>query len=132
MNTFNCRVYYEDTDVAGIVYYANYLKFIERARTETLRQLGVSQSVLRGKYDLIFVVSKIYAEYIMPARLDDLLEISTVFHKIKRVSFELEQGIMVKKNMIFNARVKIGILNAEGRPKQLPSVFRHKIINLNK
>ena len=132
MNTFNCRVYYEDTDMAGIVYYANYLKFIERARTETLRQLGVSQSVLRDKYNLIFVVSKVCAEYIMPARLDDLLEISTVFHKTKRVSFELEQEILVKKNMVFHARVKIGILNAEGRPKQLPSVIRHKIFSLNK
>ena len=132
MNTFNCRVYYEDTDMAGIVYYANYLKFIERARTETLRQMDISQSFLIDKYDLIFVVSKICAEYMMPARLDDLLEISTVFQKIKRVSFELEQEIMVKKNMVFHARVKIGILNTEGRPKQLPSVVRHKILNLNK
>ena len=132
MNTFNCRVYYEATDMAGIVYYANYLKFIERARTETLRQLGVSQSVLMNKHDLIFAVSKIYAEYIRPARLDDLLEISTVFHKVKRVSFELEQEIMVKKDIVFRAKVKIGILNAEGMPKQLPSVIRHKIFNLNK
>ena len=129
MTTFNCRVYYEDTDLAGIVYYANYLKFIERARTESLRQLGISQSILKDQNGLIFVVRKIGAEYFKPARLDDLMEITTVFHKIKRVSFELEQEIKVRDCKIFQARIKIGILDTQGKPKQLPKSIRYKIGN---
>ena len=132
MNTFNCRVYYEDTDAAGIVYYANYLKFIERARTESLRNSGVSQSFIQKKYGLVFVVKKIIAEYCMPAKLDDLLKISTVSCKIGKVSFQVEQEIFVEEKMIFKAEVKLGAIDPQGRLKQIPVSIKDKIGHLGK
>ena len=68
-----CRVYYEDTDLAGIVYYANYLKFIERARTEWVRGLGVDQVALRAEHGIVFAVRRVEADYLRPARFDDEL-----------------------------------------------------------
>tara|TARA_B100000029_G_C17077558_1_gene779267 strand:+ start:210 stop:617 length:408 start_codon:yes stop_codon:yes gene_type:complete len=132
MNTFNCRVYYEDTDAGGIVYYANYLKFIERARTECLRNLGVSQSFVKKKHGLVFVVKKICAEYCVPAKLDDLLEIKTVPCKIARVSFEVEQEILVEEKMIFKAQVKLGMIDSQGKPKKIPDSIKDKIGYLGK
>ena len=74
---FACRVYYEDTDLAGIVYYANYLKFIERARSEWVRDLGVDQIDLRARQGLVFAVRRIEADYLSPARFDDVLQVET-------------------------------------------------------
>ncbi len=132
MNIFNCRVYYEDTDALGIVYYANYLKFIERARTESLRDLGIFQSLIKKKYDLVFVIRKISAEYCLPARLDDYMEIRTVFLNIRRVTCELNQEILVEGNTIFRAKVKLGILDSKGHPKQLPNCIKDKFKKLMK
>ena len=76
LNNFSYRVYYEDTDAGGVVYYANYLKFFERARTDFLRTLGISQSDLATKEGLVFVVRKCVIDYISPAKLDNILEVS--------------------------------------------------------
>jgi len=130
MHTFNCRVYYEDTDAAGIVYYANYLKFIERARTETLRKFGISQSVVKEKYGIIFVVKTIFADYCKPAKLDDFMEIRTVFLRFGTVSLELKQEIFVKENIIFKAQIKLGVLDSNGNPKRLPMSIKEKLIDL--
>ena len=129
---FDCRVYYEDTDAAGIVYYANYLKFIERARTECLRNLGISQSIIKEKFDLIFVVKKIYADYFKPAKLDDCLEIRTTFLKIGRVSLQLDQEVRVGAEIMFRAQVKLGVLNSIRNPSQLPTRIMDKIRQLGK
>lgn len=74
---FDLRVYYEDTDAAGIVYYANYLKFIERARTEALLSLGLSQAVLREEHGVVFAVREAHSEYLAPARLEDRLSVAS-------------------------------------------------------
>ena len=74
---FYLRVYYEDTDAAGIVYYANYLKFIERARTEALLSLGLSQAVLRDEHGVVFAVREAHSEYLAPARLEDRLSVAS-------------------------------------------------------
>jgi len=79
---FEIRVYYEDTDLAGIVYYANYLKFIERARTEFVRELGVDQKRLHGERNTVFAVRRIEAEYLAPARFDDVLRVETSPHAV--------------------------------------------------
>ena len=132
MSNHFLRVFYEDTDTAGIVYYANYFKFIERARTESLRNIGLIQTEIKDKYKIIFVVRKIIAEFIRPAKLDDLLEISTNFLKIGIVSIELDQKIFLNGAIIFKANVKLGILNTKGKPKKLPIDLREKLQDLSK
>src|SRR5581483_12088671 len=90
---FPVRVYYEDTDAAGLVYYANYLKFAERARTEMLRRLGVEQERLRAETGLVFVVRRCAADYLLPARLDDDLVIVTRLKALRGASLDLDQDV---------------------------------------
>ena len=132
MSNHFLRVFYEDTDTAGIVYYANYFKFIERARSESLRNIGLIQTEIKDKYKIIFVVRKIIAEFIRPAKLDNLLEISTNFLKIGIVSIELDQKIFLNNTIIFKANVKLGILNTKGKHKKLPIDLREKLQDLSK
>ena len=126
------KVYYEDTDAGGIVYYANYLKYIERARTETLGTVGLFQNKIKDQLNLIFVVRSIFAEYMKPAKLDDILEVTTNFIKLGMVSIVVEQEIFLKKTKIFGAKVKLGIIDLNGKPKKLPSTLRLKLDNLSK
>ena len=130
MNNYFFRVYYEDTDAGGIVYYANYLKFIERARTESLRNVGLIQSEILDQFNLIFVVRNICAEFIKPAKLDDLLEVKTNFKRLGMVSIELAHEIFLSENKIFKAEVKLGIVDITGKPKKLPVELKEKIENL--
>jgi acyl-CoA thioester hydrolase len=88
-STFQCRVYYEDTDLAGIVYYANYLKFIERARSEWVRNLGLDQNVLRKDHGIVFAVRKVEADYLKSAKFDELLLISTELQKKNKGTIKL-------------------------------------------
>lgn len=90
-HTWSIRVYWEDTDAGGIVYYANYLKFFERARTEWLRSLGLEQQALRQQTGGMFVVSAAEIRYLQPARLDDRLEIRTWVQELRRASLTLQQ-----------------------------------------
>ena len=130
MGNYFIRVYYEDTDAGGIVYYANYLKFIERARTESLRDIGLIQTDILDQFKLIFVVRNIFAEYIKPAKLDDLLQVKTNFKRFGMVSIGLEQEIFLSDYKIFRAEVKLGIVDITGRPKKLPLKLKEKIKNL--
>jgi len=130
MNSYFFRVYYEDTDAGGIVYYANYFKFIERARTEYLREIGLIQSEIADQYKLIFVVRNIFAEFIKPAKLDDLLEVKTNFIKFGMVSIKVVQEIFLNENKLFEAEVKLGIVDIKGKPKKLPIQLKEKLENL--
>ena len=132
MNNYFIRVYYEDTDAGGIVYYANYLKFIERARTEALRDVGLIQNEIVDQFKLIFVVRNIFAEFIKPAKLDDLLEVKTNFKRFGMVSIGLLQEIFLKNNKLFSAEVKLGIVDIMGKPKKLPLELKEKMKNLSK
>ncbi len=89
--TWEVRVYYEDTDAGGIVYYANYLKFFERARTEWLRAVGVGQQVLLAEHDAMFVVKNVSADYHAPAKLDDVLNLTLTIEKLGRASIVFRQ-----------------------------------------
>ena len=129
---FNFKVYYEDTDSGGVVYYANYLKYIERARTETLGTVGLFQNKIKDQLNIIFVVRSIFAEYMKPAKLDDILEVTTNFIKLGMVSIVVEQEIFLKKTKIFGAKVKLGIIDLNGKPKKLPSTLRLKLEKLSK
>tara|TARA_Y100001933_G_C18658453_1_gene421709 strand:+ start:185 stop:598 length:414 start_codon:yes stop_codon:yes gene_type:complete len=132
MEYYFCKVYHEDTDAGGIVYYANYLKYIERARTESLGTIGLFQNKIKDQLNLIFVVKSIFAEYLKPARLDDILEVTTNFIKLGVVSIVVEQEIFLNKTKIFGATVKLGIIDLNGKPKKMPSALRLKLENLLK
>ena len=120
--TFNfiTKVYYEDTDAGGIVYYANYLKFIERARTNMILELGFSLKSLSEKYDCHFVVKNIVCNYIQSAKLEDELSIQTKFIEIKKASFKLEQIIYSEGRAIFESKVLMVNINSKGKPLKIP------------
>lgn len=120
-NTLQLRVYYEDTDAGGIVYYANYLKFFERARTEWLRQLGVEQAFFLEQ-NLAFVVRRVSMENLASAKLDDLLLVSSKISTLKRASLVFEQQIKnQQQQLICTANVLIASVNLQlGKPCAIP------------
>ena len=127
-STFQCRVYYEDTDLAGIVYYANYLKFIERARSEWVRNLGLDQNVLRKDHGIVFAVRKVEADYLKSAKFDELLSISTELQKKTRVRLNFSQEIYSDSNLIFRANLIIVPLSVAGGLVKLPKIIFNKFI----
>ena len=127
-STFQCRVYYEDTDLAGIVYYANYLKFIERARSEWVRNLGLDQNVLRKDHGIVFAVRKVEADYLKSAKFDELLLISTELQKKTRVRLNLSQEIYRDSDLIFRANLVIVPLSVAGGLIKLPKIIFDKFI----
>jgi acyl-CoA thioester hydrolase len=120
MFKFKTKVYYEDTDSGGVVYYANYLKFIERARTNLIQELGYSLKLLSEKYDCHFVVKNIECNYIQSAKLEDELSIQTKFTEIKKASFKLEQIIYREDMAIFESKVLMVNINSKGKPLKIP------------
>lgn len=125
---FHIRVYYEDTDAGGIVYYPNYLKFAERGRTEYLRALGFENSQLRAENGIIIVVKKVEAEYLSPARLDDFLNLQTRILSIKNTSFVMEQVITRGEDTIFQMSVVLVCVNESGRPARIPDLVKDVFI----
>jgi acyl-CoA thioester hydrolase len=120
--TWNVRVYYEDTDAGGIVYYANYLKFFERARTEWLRAIGVDQHALLQQHDAMFVVKNVAAEYHAPAKLDDVLKLTLSIEKLGRASLQFVQQAWNGEQLLNTARVKVGCVDSALRPRAVPDV----------
>jgi acyl-CoA thioester hydrolase len=115
------RVYYEDTDAGGIVFYANYLKFFERARTEWLRAAGVAQQELLDQEGAAFVVKSATIDYHAPARLDDELTITTTIDKLGRASVQFVQQALRGEALLTSASVKVGCVDiATMRPRSLP------------
>lgn len=116
------RVYWEDTDAGGVVYYANYLKFIERARTEWLRSRGLEQSALRAEHAVLLVVRKLECAYRAPARLDDELTVHTRIEKLAGASVTMHQVVSREGAELFNATVNVCCLDADRwSPKRLPA-----------
>jgi acyl-CoA thioester hydrolase len=126
------RVYYEDTDAGGVVYHSNYLKYMERARTEWLRKLGFSQEVLREESGNIIVVSEMDIKFVRPAKLDDLLEVNSTLIKVTGASFLFEQSIKKMQEKICSARVKGVCLNAlTFKPQRLPAALKSELSHVN-
>lgn len=123
-HSFEVRVYYEDTDLAGIVYYANYLKYIERARTEWVRDLGIDQTALKHDAGLVFVVRRLEADYLAPARFDDVLAVTTRTVEATPARLVLAQEVLRAGSLLFHARVTLVALGPEGRPARLPAELR--------
>jgi acyl-CoA thioester hydrolase len=123
MHTFKIKIYYEDTDSGGVVYYANYLKFIERARTNLIQDLGFTLQSLSKDYDSHFVVKNINCDYIQSAQLEDELKIQSQFLKIKKASFQIEQNIFRENDMIFQSQVLLVNINSSGKPIKIPETL---------
>lgn len=130
MKTFThpVRIYYEDTDFSGVVYHAAYLKFFERGRTEALRASGVHHSELLAREEpLAFAVRKMTTEWIVPAKIDDMLEVKSRFGAAKGARFFLTQEIWRADTLIACAEVEAACMNLEGRARRLPSDVLAKI-----
>jgi acyl-CoA thioester hydrolase len=124
---FELRVYYEDTDLAGIVYYANYLRFIERARTEWVRALGVDQVRLKAEAGIVFAVRRIEADYLAPARFDDVLTVETTVRVVTGARIVLGQDVWRDDARLFASEVTLVAMDATGRPARIPAEFRGRI-----
>lgn len=124
MHRFSLRVYYEDTDLAGIVYYANYLKFIERGRSEWVRGLGVDQGALKAEAGIVFAVRRVEADYLAPARFDDMLEVRTALRGLTGARIDLAQEVWRGESRLFAALVGLVVLRGDGRPGRIPAGVR--------
>ncbi|KAF0171929.1 MAG: acyl-CoA thioester hydrolase [Rhodobacteraceae bacterium] len=124
MHSFALRVYYEDTDLAGIVYYANYLKFIERGRTEWVRGLGVDQTRVKADQGIVFAVRRVAADYLRPAKFDDELVVTTEVLAIGGARIVLRQEVLRGVERLFTAEVTLVCLTDSGAPARLPPLLR--------
>jgi acyl-CoA thioester hydrolase len=124
--SFPIRVYYEDTDFSGLVYHANYLRFIERARTEMLRDLDLHQGEIHGSEQTFFVVARMSLEFLRPAKMDDLLTVETRPVRITAAVLELDQIVKRDAETLFTARVLIAAV-ANGKARRLPKEMRDRL-----
>jgi acyl-CoA thioester hydrolase len=126
-HSLSLRVYYEDTDLAGIVYYANYLKFIERGRSEWVRSLGIDQGALRRDTGIVFAVRHLEADYLRPAVFDDWLTVTTSVHPVTGARIVLDQAVLRDGVTLFSARVTLVPMGADGRAARLPAELRQRL-----
>ena len=129
---FALRVYFEDTDVAGIVYYANYLKFMERARSDMLRAVGIDQRAVLENGEGVYVVADAHIKYHRPARLDDELLVLSQVMEVRAASCVIQQRVMRAGETVADALVTAAFLSAEGRPKRQPREWVAKFERLKK
>lgn len=129
---FLTRVYYDDTDAGGIVYHANFIKFAERARSEWLREWGLNNSGLLIDHEFLIVVRHLTADYLAPARLDDLLTVETTLIDLGNASFTMQQRIYKEQKLVADLKVTLVTINAAGKPIRVPDVLRHKMEGLLK
>ncbi|WMJ70245.1 tol-pal system-associated acyl-CoA thioesterase [Stenotrophomonas sp. 24(2023)] len=106
------RIYWEDTDAGGVVYHARYVAFLERARTEWMRSLGLGQDDLRREFGLIYAVRAMQMDFLKPARLDDVLQVGATLVQLKRASMAFEQQVLCQGQLLLTAQVRIAALDA--------------------
>ena len=121
MFQYTFKIYYEDTDSGGVVYYANYLKFIERARAEMINELGFTLTTLLKDYDRLFLVKKIECDYIESCKLEDTLNVQSNILVLKNASFELEQNLLKQNKIIFRSKIVMVCVNSQGAPSKIPN-----------
>ena len=129
---YNCEVFYEDTDMGGRVYHANYLKFIERARSKLIESLNIDQRVLLLEEKKFFIVKNIVADYLLPAYFGDRLEIYTTLIELKRASMILKQEILRDDQKIFKCNVRLALLNSASKPEKFSMDLASNIKNFFK
>ena len=120
---YRLKVYYEDTDAGGVVYYANYLKFIERARTEALVSLGFSNKKIKDDFGALIIVKSCNIEYIKPAHLEDELSVRSFVKSITKTSFVMNQFISRGEVIIAEAKVHLVFVNNDGIPMKIPGIL---------
>lgn len=120
---FPVRIFYEDTDMAGIVYYANYLKYIERARSDIAEQMGLDQRAMRAE-DIVFVITRVEADYLGVARFGDRLEVRTTHRAQGAVRWVFDQDVNLSGKVIFRAKVIAVCMTTAGKPRRLPAKLR--------
>jgi acyl-CoA thioester hydrolase len=127
IHTCEYRVYYEDTDAGGIMYHGRYINWCERARAEYLRDIGLQSSTIFEVTGVIFVVRHLEADYLKPARLDQLLRVQTRLKELKNSSFILNQSIFCQDSVLFSMTVTIVCIDGNGRPVRIPDMVRQKL-----
>ena len=125
-HTLPVRVYYEDTDMAGIVYYANYLRYIERARSDWVRGLGIDQNAMKAE-GLVFAVRRVEADYLMPARLDDELVVETEVMQVTAARLVMDQVVRRGEDRLFHAIVTVAVIGETGHPGRIPAKIRQML-----
>ena len=123
------KVYYEDTDSGGVVYYSNYLKFLERARTEMIDSIGLSNKKLLKDYKTLIIVKSCNIEYLSPAKLEDKLKIYSSIESFKKASFVIIQNIKRDNNLIVKAKLRLVTVSKDGKPIKIPSVLEKQLLN---
>lgn len=126
-HSFSCRIYYEDTDLAGIVYYANYLKFIERARSEFVRSAGIDQVEVKDTFGIVFAVRTVSADYLSPARFDDIIEVKTELLSLTGARIILSQNVLRDAETLFTSEITLVCLANSGKPARIPADIRRKL-----
>ena len=129
MFLYTFKIYYEDTDSGGVVYYANYLKFIERARTEMINELGFTLTKLLNDYDRLFLVKKIECDYIESCKLEDTLFVQSRVLVLKNASFVLEQNLLKQNKIIFRSKIVMVCVNSQGAPSKIPNELHNLMKN---
>jgi len=125
------RVYYEDTDAGGVVFYANYLKFAERGRTELLRSAGFENKSLMDNEGILFVVHRVEADYLGPARLDDVLTVKTVVDTIGNSSFTMKQSVLRGDKILCDMSIRLVCVTLEGRPVRVPDHLKKALSGIS-
>ena len=130
MHEFNykLKVFYEDTDAGGVVYYANYLKFFERARTDAISNIGLSNKKLLDEYGVFIIVKSCNVEYLKPAKLEDQLEIKSSIISTSNTSFRMKQKAFRDQELITDCEIHLVIVDKSGRPTKIPDILNEKII----
>ena len=124
---YNLKIYYEDTDSGGVVYYANYLKFFERARSEAIYSLKLSNKILLNQYGILIIVKSCNIKYIRPAKLEDKLTIKSKVKSITKTSFIMNQVIHREKQFITEADTHLVSVDQNGKPKKIPEILNKKL-----
>ena len=127
--SFKVKVYYEDTDVGGVVYYANYLKFLERARSEAIYSLGYTNSSILKKFEVLLIVKSCKIDYKKPAMFEDTLEILSEVKSFTKTSFLMKQIILRNNEVISDAEIHLVSVDKNGKPSKIPEEFKQKLEN---
>ena len=122
---YNFKIYYEDTDAGGVVYYANYLKFLERARSEAIYSLGFSNTDLKKDYGILIIVKSCNIEYIKPAIFEDNLIVISSINHISKTSYKMKQEIKRNDELIASSNIHLVIVNQSGKPILIPDKLKN-------
>ena len=124
---YELKIYYEDTDAGGVVYYANYLKFLERARSEAIYEMGFSNTELKKEFGVLIIVKSCNIDYKKPAIFEDKLSIISTIKEITKTSFIMEQNINRDKELIASADIHLVSVNLDGKPTKIPEILKNKL-----